>query len=175
MTQRIEELSANKALCERALHLMGDGTLGEFRGTIHPDATNREAAAEPPATRGHGPEAYYATALWLRDAYADLKWEVHDLVAEGDLVVLHTTMSGRQVKPFVSYDADGKPAQAFPATGRTFAVTQSHWMRVQDSMVIEHWANRDDLGNATQLGWIPPTPVFLLRMFLATRRARAAG
>ena len=39
-------------------------------------------------------------------------------------------------------------------------------------MVIEHWANRDDLGNATQLGWIPPTPIFLLRMLLATRRAR---
>ncbi len=108
----------------------------------------------------------------MREAYAELKWEIHDAVAEGDLVVLHATMSGRHVKPFVTYDAEGKPAQAFPATGRTFAVTQSHWFRVQDGMVIEHWANRDDLGNATQLGWIPPTPIFLLRMLLATRRAR---
>jgi predicted ester cyclase len=175
MTQHAEEVSAIKAICERSIHLMADGTLAEFKGAFHPDATNREAVDEPPAARGRGPEAYYATALWLREAYADLKFEIHDAVEQGDLVVLHTTMSGRQVKPFVTYDAEGKPSQAFPATGRTFAVTQSHWFRVQDGLVIEHWANRDDLGNATQLGWIPPTPLFLLRMLLATRRARAAA
>jgi predicted ester cyclase len=174
MTQHTEELSAVKAVCERSIHLMGTGTLEEFRTVIHPEATNREAVDEPPATRGRGPEAYYATALWLRAAYADLRWEIHQVVAEGDLAVLHTTMSGRHVKPFVSYDADGRPAQAFPATGRTFATTQSHWLRVKDGLVIEHWANRDDLGTAEQLGWLPPTPAYLFRMFLATRRARAS-
>lgn len=174
-TQQTDHLSAIKAVCERSIHLMGNGTLAEFREVIHPEATNREAVDEPPATRGRGPEAYYATALWLRDAYADLKWEVHQVVAEGNLAVLHTTMSGRHVRPFVSYDADGRPKQAFPATGRGFATTQSHWIRVRDGLVIEHWANRDDLGTANQLGWIPPTPGFLLRMALATRRARAAA
>ena len=168
-----QELSANKAICVQSLELMATGTLEEFKSVVHPDATNREAVDEPPATRGRGPEAFYATALWLREAYADLTWEVNDIVADGDLVVIHATMSGRQVEPFVTYDAQGRPAQAFPATGRTFAVTQSHWFRVEDGLVIEHWANRDDLGNATQLGWIPPTPAFLVRMFLATRRARA--
>ena len=39
-------------------------------------------------------------------------------------------------------------------------------------MVIEHWANRDDLGMAQQAGWVPPTPLFLLRMALAKRKAR---
>jgi predicted ester cyclase len=175
MTQNTEQLSAVKALCERSVHLMGNGTLEEFRAVFHPDATNREAVDEPPAARGRGPEAYYATALWLRDAYADLKWEIHDVVAEGNLVVLHATMSGRHVRPFVGYDADGNPAQAFPPTGRTFATTQSHWLRVQDGMIIEHWANRDDLGTAAQLGWVPPTPIYLFRMFMATRRARAAA
>ncbi|MDX6262968.1 MAG: hypothetical protein QOH84_4656, partial [Kribbellaceae bacterium] len=63
-------------------------------------------------------------------------------------------------------------AQAFPPTGKTFAVTQSHWFRLRDGKVIEHWANRDDLGQAMQLGWIPPTPVFLVKMTLALRKAR---
>lgn len=173
MAQQTEQASGNKAICERSLHLMGHGTLEQMREVVHPEATNREAAAEPPATRGKGPEAFYATALWLREAYAELKWDVEDIVADGDLVVIHATMSGRQVKPFVTYDATGVPAQAFPSNNRTFSVTQSHWFRVQDGLVIEHWANRDDLGNATQLGWIPPTPAFLFRMLLATRRARA--
>jgi hypothetical protein len=40
--------------------------------------------------------------------------------------------------------------------------------------VIEHWANRDDRGMGEQLGWTPPSPVYLVRMLLATRKARAA-
>ncbi|HEY2205551.1 MAG TPA: hypothetical protein VGH99_13850 [Pseudonocardia sp.] len=41
-----------------------------------------------------------------------------------------------------------------------------------DGKIIEHWANRDDLGTAVQLGWTPPSPVYLTRMLLALRRAR---
>ena len=38
--------------------------------------------------------------------------------------------------------------------------------------MIEHWANRDDLGTAKQLAWVPPTPLYLARMAIAKRRAR---
>ena len=164
-----------EAVARRSIQIMADGTLADFEAVVHPAAVNREAEAEPPACRGAGPAAFYATALWLRAAYADLRWAIHDVVAEGDLVVVHATMSGRHVGPFVSYDAAGRPAQAFPPTGRTFATTQTHWFRLAEGKVIEHWANRDDLGTATQLGWAPPTPLYLVRMALATRRARRAA
>jgi predicted ester cyclase len=41
-----------------------------------------------------------------------------------------------------------------PPSGRAFATTQSHWFRVADGQVVEHWANPDDLGVATQLGFL---------------------
>jgi len=164
-----------KELCVRSVHVMADGTLEDFEAVFHPDARNREDVDEPPATRGRGFAAFYATALWLRDAYADLRFDIHDVVAEDDTVVLHGTMSGRHTGTFVGYDADGRPEQAFPPTGKPFAATQSHWFRVADGKVIEHWANRDDLGSARQLGWAPPSPPYLARMLLATRRARRAG
>ena len=72
----------------------------------------------------------------------------------------------------VAQNAAGGVSNAFPSKGRSFATTQSHWFRVQDGMVIEHWANRDDQGTAMQLGWIPPTPMFLFKAWRATRRAR---
>ena len=50
-------------------------------------------------------------------------------------------------------------------------MTQSHWFKMKDGVIIEHWANRDDLGTARQLGWIPPTPPYLFKMALAKRRA----
>ena len=161
-----------KELCVQSIQIMADGTLEDFEAIVHPDARNREAVDEPPATRGHGPAAFYATALWLRGAYAELRWDVHDVVAEGDLVVVHATMSGRHAGTFVGYDAEARPAQAFPPTGRRFATTQTHWFRVADGKVMEHWANRDDLGTAMQLGWTPPSPLYMLKMLLATRRAR---
>ncbi len=75
----------------------------------------------------------------------------------------------------ITYGPDARPKQAFPATGRTFASTQTHWLRIADDKVIEHWANRDDLGTGAQLGWMPPSPRYLLRMALATRAARRAA
>jgi hypothetical protein len=59
-----------------------------------------------------------------------------------------------------------------PPTGRRFATTQTHWFRISSGQVVEHWANRDDIGTAQQLGWVPPSPWFLLRSAMATRRAR---
>lgn len=161
-----------RSIAERSLHIMADGDLADFERTIHPEAVNREQFHEPPACRGKGPAPFHQTALWLRGAFADLHHTVNDVVTQGELVVLHTTMTGRHTGPFAVYDENGDVAAVFPPTGKTFAVTQTHWLRIADGLVIEHWANRDDRGQAEQLGWIPPTPVYLLRMARAKRRAR---
>ncbi len=160
-----------KTLCVRSIQMMADGDLLEFEALIHPEATNREAAREPIAARGRGPTAFYATALWLRGAFSDLRWDVHDVAADGDLVAIHCTMSGRHTGPFVHYDGTGAVSQVMPPTGKSFSATQSHWFRHAGGKIIEHWANRDDLATATQAGWIPPSPRYLVRMAIAKRRA----
>jgi predicted ester cyclase len=159
------------AVAVASIHAMGSGSLADFESLYTEDAVNRESATEPPDTRGRGPAALYATAQWLRTAFSDLTWEIHDVAHDNDLVVVHATMSGRQTGPFVAYRPDGEVAAVFPPRGRRFAVTQSHWFRMRDGKVGEHWANRDDLGMGQQLGWNPPTPMYLLRMLLARRSA----
>jgi predicted ester cyclase len=158
-----------------SMHLMGSGDLADLRDVYTADAINREAMNEPPDTRGTGPAAMYATARWLRGAFSELAWEIHDAVQDADLVVVHATMSGRQTGPFVAYAPDGTIAAVFPPLGRRFAVTQTHWFRMRDGRVAEHWANRDDLGMGQQLGWTPPSPAYIVRMLLARRRLRRAA
>lgn len=164
--------TGDKAVCIRSLDLMAAGTRDEIAELHSPDAYNRESKHEPPATRGRGPDAFYATALWLRKANSDLHWEVDEAVQEGDVVVVHATMTGRHTGPFTAYAEDESVKMVFPPTGRDFAVTQTHWFRMKDGQIAEHWANRDDRSLGEQLGWTPPSPAYLATMLLAKRRAQ---
>jgi predicted ester cyclase len=164
----------DKRTAIRSMHLMESGDLADLEAVYTADVVNREAKNEPPDTRGVGPAAMYATARWLRSAFSELAWEIHDAVQDDDLVVVHATMSGRQTGPFVAYGPDGAVTAVFPPLGRRFASTQTHWFRMRDGKVAEHWANRDDLGMGQQLGWTPPTPPYIARMLLARRRMRRA-
>jgi predicted ester cyclase len=108
----------------------------------------------------------------LRAAFAGLHYEIHHALTDGYLVAVNSTMNGRHVAQFVLYRDDGEVDTAFPPTGKSFAMAQTHWFRIQGGKVIEHWAVRDDLGQAKQLGWLPPTPAYLVRMALAKLRAK---
>ncbi len=109
--------------------------------------------------------------MWLRTAFGDLRYDIHHSVAQGNLVAVHSTTNGHHVAPFAVYTDDGAVETVFPPTNKAFAMTQSHRFRIEDGRIIEHWANRDDLGTAKQLGWIPPTLAYLFKMARAKRRA----
>jgi predicted ester cyclase len=130
-----------------------------------------EMEASLGSVRWWGPAGFYSTASWLRAAFAGLHYDIHHAIAAGDLVAVNSTMNGRHVAPWAVYTDDGTIDTVFPSTSKTFAMTQSHWFKITDGVIVEHWANRDDLGMARQVGWIPPTPVYLAKMSLAKRRA----
>jgi hypothetical protein len=111
--------SETSALCIGSMHLMTEGGREDFEPVYHPEAVNREAAVEPPATRRPGPDGFWATAQWLRAAFSGLRFEIHEAAEDEDLVALHVTMSGRHTGDFVNY----RPGTAIvdtvmPPTGR---------------------------------------------------------
>ncbi|MGW5312038.1 ester cyclase [Nocardia thailandica] len=159
-------------IAERAIRGVFAGSVADLAALVHPAAINREAMAEPPPTRGTGPAAFHATGEWLRAAFSDLVWATEQEVVQDDLVVTYGTMSGRQTGDFVVWTPEGAVERAFAPTGRTFTVRQAHFQRIVDGLVTEHWAVRDDQGMAVQLGWLPPSPGYLLRCHRATKRAR---
>jgi predicted ester cyclase len=84
----------------------------------------------------------------LQAAFSDRRWEIHQVIAEDDTVVLDCTFHGRHTGQFMG--------QA--PTSRSFAFRQVHIIRFQDDMAIEHWAVPDDLDLARQLGPMPRPP-----------------
>jgi steroid delta-isomerase-like uncharacterized protein len=132
---------ANTQLVLQALRALDRGDADAYAELHHRDYVNHEAAAG----RRRGPEGARATAVFLNRVFADMHHEPLDAMAERDLVVVRAQASGRHVG-----EIDG-----FPATGRTFSVQHIHMFRVADGRIIEHWACRDDLGAARQIGAIP--------------------
>lgn len=97
--------------------------------------------------RVNGPDHLKATAQWLRDQFPDMRMIVEMTVSEGDLIAVLVTSTGTNRGPLNG---------VLPPTGRPFSARQSHWFRVRDGRLAEHWATRDDLGAMMQLGAIAP-------------------
>lgn len=138
---------------------------------------NHRSSDEPIATREPGPRGFQQTIAWLHRAFTDMRFEIHAVACDQDVAVLHVTLHGRQHGPFVVHDSpDGSVTDAFPSNGRSFSARQIHWITVRDGVVVEHDAVRDDLAMAKQLGWLPPAPIFIIRMlfckFMEGRRTR---
>ena len=173
MTTSSSAVSADPvSVAVRSIHAMAGGDQADFDLLYHPRAVDRENPVQPSTSRVPGPPGFYSTALWLRAAFAGLHYEIRHAIADGNLVAVNSTMNGRHTAPWAVYTDSGEVDTVFPPTNKTFTVTQSHWFRIEDGMIVEHWDNRDDLGMARQLGWIPPTPAFLVKMARAKHRAK---
>ena len=134
----------NKRLALRWLEAIWTGALdapadgGVVEQLVLPDFYNHETAADRPG----GPDGFREVARRLRRAFAELRIEPLDVIAEADKVAIRARVSGRHVGPFAGV----------PVTGREFSVEHTHIVRILDGKVVEHWANRDDCGMLRQLG-----------------------
>ena len=96
----------------------------------------------------HGPAHARSTVETLRRQFPDVRMRIDSLVGDGDLVAVRVTATGTHLGPLTP---------GIPASGRTFIAAQSHWFRIADGRITEHWATRDDLTTMRQLG-IVATP-----------------
>ena len=144
------------------------------------DAVNRgdmtaAAAYFAEDTRNHGrPVGRVGVLAVLSDiqtTFPDVQFRVMEIVAEGEWVVMRGIFSGTH-QGIGRLPVNGGMLVGVPPTGRHFEVQHLHMLQVRGGKIVEHFANRDDLGMAKQLGWIPPTPTYLIKMARAKRRAK---
>lgn len=119
--------------------------------TIFPqddEAALREVVAADVIEHGDGAgqtrigfDAVASTMHWMARVFADRRWTIHRMLAEGDTAVMHSTFSARHVG-----DLPG-----LPATGRRFESAQVHIVRFEQGKGIEHWGVRDDASMMRQL------------------------
>ena len=97
-----------------------------------------------------GPDGMRRTIGWLTDQYPDIHMSIEAVIGDGDLVACRVLSTGTNL---------GKLNGVMPPTGRRFSAHQTHWFRVVNGRLAEHWATREDLPAMIQLGVIaPPGP-----------------
>jgi predicted ester cyclase len=131
-----------KAIARRTLEeILPNGDVDGFRALIHPDCVNHD----PPPGAPPGPDGMIEAMGWLKGGFSEPRFEIHQLISEGDTVVIHCTLHARHTGQFIG----------LAPTNKAIATRQVHIVRFQDGKIIEHTAVRDDLGLGRQLGVIP--------------------
>jgi predicted ester cyclase len=100
--------------------------------------------AAPPGPQPSGPDQLRGVVTYLHSVLADIRYEIVDVLHDGDRLAFRTSMSATQVGELFG----------FPPSGRGFRVQQIHIVRFDGDLIAEHWACRDDLGALRQLGHI---------------------
>ena len=96
---------------------------------------------EPGAVRG--PAHMRSVVAWLVDQFPDVTMNIEAIVSQDDTVAVRVMSEGTNL---------GRLNGVVPPTGKRFAARQSHWYRVENDKLAEHWAIRDDLVTMRQLG-----------------------
>ena len=82
----------------------------------------------------------------LPRAFPDTRFELANVVAEGDMVAFRLIWTAAHQGDFFG----------IPPTGTRATVTEMHMLRIADGKVVEQWGEWDALGLMKQLGAIPP-------------------
>jgi predicted ester cyclase len=120
---------------------LNGGNLAVADELIDPEFLDREA--HPGGNRG--PESFRQLITMLRTAFPDLRFEIEDLIAEGDTVAGRLTMNGTHEGPLMG----------MPPTGRAVRQAHMHFVRFRDGKAVEHWGLRDDMGMMRQIRLMP--------------------
>ncbi|MEX0657555.1 MAG: ester cyclase [Egibacteraceae bacterium] len=142
----------NKAVIRRYLEEAwnrGDWTVAEE--VVAEDAVFHDQVREgelPP-----GREGVRVAMERVRTGMPDMTMDIHEVVAEGDMVVVRWSATATQAGPF----------NGIPPTDRVATLHAISMVRMKDGRIVEGWQEADRMGLAQQLGLMPkgqmPRPV----------------
>ncbi len=118
-----------------------EGNLDVVDEPMAPDIFDHAAVPE----HQHGIDGFKHVMEWVREFSADVHYDIEDIIAEGEKVVVRMTQSGTHT---------GAVRSILP-TGKRFSVDYVHWFRLANGKIAEMWAVSDDLTRLEQLDLIP--------------------
>jgi predicted ester cyclase len=137
-------IEANKAVIRAFVESWNSGDF-ERLGNLVDEACTLTVSGQ---TMSMGPSSTRQIAEYWRSAFPDWRFELLDLIAEGEKVVAYMPYTGTQTGP----------ALDIPATGRKVRVSEIVIFRVVGGKIVEAWEVYDEYWMRRQLGVLPGAP-----------------
>jgi predicted ester cyclase len=140
-----EELKATARRIWEEIFPSGD--VGRLAEVIAEDSIDHGARPDEP----QGLAGVQQKVLWLRSVFADQRWEIHQVIGDGQFVVVYCTLHARHTGDLMG----------IPPTNREVTQDYVQILRFEDGKAVERWGVRDDMALMRQLGVLPgrPAPV----------------
>jgi predicted ester cyclase len=136
-----QRLEANKAVVRRfILEIFGQQNLDAVDELASEDFMPHTWGTTPP-----GRDALREATQRAGAGVSEARFEIHDLIAEGDLFAARHTSSAEHTGEFMGV----KP------TGKRYSIDEIHVFRIRDGKVAEHWHEFDRPGLMRQLSGDP--------------------
>ena len=149
-TLDLREQNLNCEIIRRQIEKWANGDLQAIAEDFAEETHNHGAAV------GRGGVRMVIEDIWR--TFPDWRGEILEIAAEADSVVVRLNISGTHLG-IGRLPVNGGMLVDVPPTGRSFAVQHIHWYKLRGGEIVDHYANRDDLGMMQQLGLLP-TPEF---------------
>jgi predicted SnoaL-like aldol condensation-catalyzing enzyme len=133
--------NSTQTLAAEVFDAMNTGRLEKIRDLVTDDFVDHGSPVPLPP----GPEGYIAILTFVTTVL-QVRYEVHDGVAAGDMVAIRAT--GHGVNAVVP--------QGIEPTYRPYAMKTAHFFRSRDGKLCEHWGIRDELDVLYQVGALKP-------------------
>jgi len=129
------------ALVAEVFDAMNTGRLEKIHHLVTDDFIDHGSPVPLPP----GPDGYIAILTFVTTVL-QVQYEVHDIVAAGDMVAIRATAHG--------VNAVSPPG--IEVTGSPFAMKTAHFFQSRDGRLSEHWGIRDELDVLYQVGALVP-------------------
>jgi predicted ester cyclase len=93
----------------------------------------------------------------IKDTFPDIRFEPTHVFVRGEWVTLRMWFSGTH-RGMSRFPVNGGVLLGVPPTERPCRVEHIHLLRIRDGQILEHYACRDDVEMARQLGVLPALP-----------------
>jgi steroid delta-isomerase-like uncharacterized protein len=123
-----------------------DGNLDLVDRIFSPDYVGHDPTAQPQEV--HGPAGFKDQTAGYRRVFPDLRFSIHQLVAEGDDVVVRWTARGTHRGSMVGEVPTGEPVE----------VSGFGSWRIEEGRVAEHWGVLDLMRLLRGIGALPAEP-----------------
>ena len=138
----MNNIENNKKIMEQFVCFINTGDEAIGKEIISDDVVFYAPTSPEPM---HGFSAYTGVLDMMRGAMPDVQWNVEEIIAEADKVMIRFTMSGTQSNPFMN----------MPATGKKVSVTAMNIYELKEGKIIREHGLPDLFSMLIQLGAIP--------------------